>query len=307
MADSTLTAIRTKVRRLTRSPSTTQLSNSQIDEYVNTFIQYDLPGHLKLFTQTENFVFYTEPDVAVYGTSVINPNIYINVDQPVYIDGRQATFLQSQEQFYGLYPKTLQKSATGDTGDGATVTFTGTLSDIPILKNHVSFTAIDTNNDGLTLYDDGAGTLSGDGTGTINYLTGAYSLTFSAAPATSDVIYSHTHAYEASRPDTIMYFNNEMVLRPVPDQSYRVEMQVYVRPSELLAASSSPDLEQWWQYIAYGAAKKVFEDRTDIESVALITPELKQQEILANRRTINQISKQRTATIYNSGDRDVMG
>lgn len=300
MADSTLTAIRTKVRRLTRSPSTSQLSNSEIDEYVNTFIQYDLPEHLKLFTNTENFVFYTEPDVETYGTSVINPNVYINVDQPIYIAGRQATFLQSQEQFYGLYPKSISVAKTGDTGDGATLAFTGTLSSTPILKNHVMFSAIDANNDGLELHDNGSGVLSGDGSGTINYLTGAYSLNFSSAPASSNEIYSHTHVYEAARPDTIMYFNNEMVLRPVPDKSYRVEMQVYVRPTELLSSSSSPDLEHWWQYISYGAAKKVFEDRTDLESVALIMPEFKQQELLANRRSIRQINRGRTATIYNS-------
>lgn len=298
MADSTLTAIRTKVRRLTRSPSTTQLTNSEIDEYVNTFIQYDLPGHLKLFTQTDNFVFYTEPDVDTYGTSVINPNIYVNVECPVYIDGRQATFLQSQEQFYGLYPKTIQARQTSNTGDGATVNFTGTLSDIPILKNNVSFTSIDSSNDGMTLYDDGAGTLSGDGSGTINYLTGAYSLTFSSAPDTGEYIYSHTYSYEAARPDTIMYFANEIVVRPVPDKSYRVEMQVYVRPSELLNASSSPDLEQWWQYIAIAAAQKIFYDRSDIESAAMLQPQLQEQKLLANRRTIVQHAKRRTPTIY---------
>lgn len=300
MADSTLAAIRTKVRRLTRSPSATQLTNSEIDEYVNTFIQYDMPEHLRLFTNTQNFVFYTEPDIETYGTTYIDPDIYINVDKPVYIDGRQATFLQSQEQFYGLYPKTIQTRQTGSTGNGATLIFTGTLTDIPVLKNYVSFTSIDANNDGLNLYDNGAGVLAGDGSGTINYLTGAYSLTFSVAPATGEYIYSHTHSYKASRPDTIMYFNNSMIVRPVPDGNYRVEMQVFVRPSELLSASSSPDLEQWWQYIAYGAAKKIFEDRTDLESAALIMPEFKQQELLANRRTIHQLKKERASTIYYS-------
>lgn len=300
MADSTLAAIRTKIRRITRSPSTNQLSNSEIDEYVNTFIQYDLPGHLKLFTQTQNFVFYTEPNIDTYGTDVISPNIYVNVKRPVYVGGRLGIFLQSQEQFYGLYPKTIAVSSTGDTGDGATTVFNGTLSATPILRNHVMFSSIDATNNGLELHDNGSGVLTGDGSGTIDYITGAYSLTFSSPPDTAKIIYSHTHQYEASIPDTIMYFDNQMVLRPVPDKTYRVEMEVYVRPSELLLSSSSPDLEQWWQYIAYGASKKIFEDRADLESVALIMPEFKQQELLANRRTINQLSQERTSTIYYS-------
>ena len=79
MADSTLTAIRKKIRRITRSNSVTNLSDSEIDEYVNTFLQFDLPKHLKLYSLTDNFVFYTEPDVDTYGSSVVDPNIYINL------------------------------------------------------------------------------------------------------------------------------------------------------------------------------------------------------------------------------------
>ena len=40
MADSTLNAIRIKIRRITRSPSPSQISDATIDEYVNTFIHY---------------------------------------------------------------------------------------------------------------------------------------------------------------------------------------------------------------------------------------------------------------------------
>ena len=43
MAD--LQTIRTKVRRLTRSLSPAQLTDAQIDEYINTFVLYDFPEH----------------------------------------------------------------------------------------------------------------------------------------------------------------------------------------------------------------------------------------------------------------------
>jgi hypothetical protein len=75
-------------------------------------------------------------------------------------------------------------------------------------------------------------------------------------------------------------------------------MEVYVRPLELLAAGQSPELEEWWQYISYGCAKKIFEDRMDLESVQMIMPEFKKQENLINRRTIVQQTSQRVATIY---------
>ena len=75
-------------------------------------------------------------------------------------------------------------------------------------------------------------------------------------------------------------------------------MEVYKRPDELLDTAQSPELSEWWQYIAYGCAKKVFEDRMDPESVQTIMPEFKKQEALINRRTIVQQTEQRTATIY---------
>ena len=57
-------------------------------------------------------------------------------------------------------------------------------------------------------------------------------------------------------------------------------------------------LKQWWQYLAYGAAKKVFEDSQDPEGKHAIMEEFKEQERLVLRRTIVQRTAQRTATIY---------
>ena len=47
-----------------------------------------------------------------------------------------------------------------------------------------------------------------------------------------------------------------------------------------------------------GASKKIFEDRMDIDSVQMIMPEFKKQEMLIQRRTIVQYTSQRASTIY---------
>ena len=160
------------------------------------------------------------------------------------------------------------------------------------------FTSKTSSNVGLELHDDGNGLLTGNGSGTIDYESGVFSLLFSSAPATSEAITSQVVFYQASRPGSVLYYKNKFVLRPVPDQVYTVNMEAYLRPSELLSTSQSPDLEQWWQYIAYSAAKKIFQDRMDAESLAFIEPELKKQELLVTRRTIVQQTEQRTTTIY---------
>jgi len=305
MADSTLAAIRTKVRRLTRSPSEAQLPTTDIDEYINTFVLYDMPEHLRLFSLKTTFTFYTEPNIDVYDSTMAAPLLnfnqtYITFHQPAYIAGYEANFSQSRDEFFRTYPLSNSIASVG-TGNGVQVAFTGTLSSIPVLRGHVLFSSVDVNGDGLALYDELAdGTLSGDGAGTINYTTGVFSLLFSTAPADGQAINSQTVPYVAARPKSILYYNNEFTIRPVPDQPYSITMDAFIRPTELLAGAQSPDLQQWWQYIAYGAAKKIFEDRSDLESVALIMPEFKTQETLVLRRTVVQQTKERVATIYTS-------
>ena len=66
-------------------------------------------------------------------------------------------------------------------GDGTTVMFTGTVRHRPILPNSVDVLV----NDVVVGSDDGAGNLSGGtiAAGSINYTTGAFTVTFTAAPA----------------------------------------------------------------------------------------------------------------------------
>ena len=73
MADSTLAAIRTKIRRLTHSPSAALITDAQIDEYVNTFVLYDFPETLRLFSLRKTLTFYTEPNEDVYETNTVDP------------------------------------------------------------------------------------------------------------------------------------------------------------------------------------------------------------------------------------------
>jgi len=55
---STLAQIKTKVRRLTRSISEQQLSESDLESYINTAVLYDFPEHLRHFNLKTNFTFY---------------------------------------------------------------------------------------------------------------------------------------------------------------------------------------------------------------------------------------------------------
>lgn len=339
---STLTQIRTKVRRLTRTPSTSQLSDADIDAYINTFVLYDFPEHLRQFALRTTYTFYTQPFQDVYPTDIdsfggvtTNPlynfsNRFTTIHPPIYVAGRLAFFSQSREQFFNIYPFINTIMDTQLRGNGITTQFTGTINppgglqpagQNSLLQNNVTITSIDVNNNGLAMVDrpllstiygnnlsDGnlyaAGTVPVlpptvlIATNTVNYVTGVFTVTFPTPPANNEPINVKVVPVQTSLPQAVLYYDNQFVVRPVPDEAYPIQFEAYQRPTELLAANQLPELSEWWQYISYGAAKKVFEDKMDMESVQMIMPEFKQQERLCLRRTIVQQTNERVATIY---------
>ncbi len=342
----TLQTIQTKVRRLTRTPSTAQLSDDDINQYINTFVVYDFPEHLRLFNLRTQFTFYTQPFQDVYPTDIdsflgvtTNPlynfqNIYLTVHKPVYIAGFPAMYTQSREQMFGIYPIVNSIAMTGAVGDGATPSFTGVINsqqsllptsnfqqNITLLQNNVLFNSIDNLGIGVSLVDIPlTDAVSGnkrpignlytpnnlpvgpvtvlDPANNINYVTGQFTITFNNAPAAGQPIFSQTVPVNCSLPQSLLYYDNQFIVRPVPDQVYGINFEAYIRPVALLEQNQSPELEEFWQYISYGAAKKIFEDRMDLDSVQMIMPEYKKQETLCLRRTLVQYTNERVATIY---------
>ena len=334
--NATLAAIQIKVRRLTRSPSTSQLSDSDLQNYINTFVVYDFPEHLRMFNNRTTYTFYTNPGQDRYPTDEVsfagvttNPlynfqNNFISIHTPVYMAGYNSFYTQSREQFFGIYPKTNSIASTGATGDGVTQTFTGVVNTaqsslVPgqsnqmagILQWEVLFDSIDSNGNGLALVDipvrnpsTGNNTIFGNlydpasvdyqlalavppttvmSNNNINYSTGAFTCTFDGAPGAGQPINSQTVFQVLSLPQALLFYDNTFIVRPVPDQPYRIQFEAYMRPTFLMATNQTPQLEEWWQYIAYGAAKKIFEDRMDLDSVALILPEYQKQEQLSTQ------------------------
>lgn len=343
---STLQAIQTKVRRLTRSPSEAQLTEADLQNYINTFVVYDFPEHLRTFNLRTTFTFVCNSYQDVYPTDIesfvgvtTNPlydfqNRYLTVHPPFYIAGYQAFYTQNREGFYGIYPFTNSIASIGQIGNGITQTFTGRIpfstppvsSGFPnasLLENNVLFSSVDPNGQGLALQDKAiTDTVTGnltifgnlyvpgtqpstpitnadfDPNNNINYVTGEFTITFQAPPGVGRTINSQTVQTLVSLPQAVCYYNNKFILRPVPDQPYEINFEAYKSPVYLMETTDEPALKEYWEFIAFGAAKKIFEDRMDMDSVQLIMPEFKQQMLLCLRRTLVQYSNERVATIY---------
>ena len=278
-----LSDIRGKVRAVTGTPSSDQLTDVQIDEYINNYYTLTMPFELK--EQIENqFLDFK----SVVGQDIYTfPGGYFT-DQPgAYADGFPLIFYQDPDIFYQDWPIQYSTDNLG-TGNGVLLNFTGGLQNPPLIMGSLFIT------DGTqVLQDQGAYVLTGDGFGTIDYVTGLYNVTFNNPPASTDTIYGKYQSYAGNRPQGILFFNNEFTLRPVPDQVYQIHLQGYVEPNALVAGST-PLQEEWGPLIAYGAALEIFSDRGDMENYERYYQIFKRFENVALGRTIQQLSAEQS-------------
>lgn len=331
MANSTLQAIQTKVRRLTRNPTLSQLDNDQLNDYINTFILYDFPEHLRLFSLRTLLTFYTQPGKDVYDTNTTvqtDPlynfkNRYVSVHPPVYMAGIQSFYTQQRDVFYGYWPQTNTIADTLLRGNNTSGPFVGRVTapstGLPfLLQASVNFNCLNTSGTSMIMVDRPINNIIGNLTPAdvplvppfdttqnpnnyINYVTGEYVITFPSNTQTTAPVWFEGVLYQPGKPIAMLYYDSKFTIRPVPDKTYTIQLEVDVRPTELMETTSIPMLEQWWQYIAYGAAKKIFEDRSMLDDVQLIMPEFKMQERLVLRSTLMQQANERTVTIYTQG------
>lgn len=329
--NSTLTAIRQKIRRLTASSSEQSLTTATIDEAINTFYQNDFPYAIKLDQMRSVYTFYTSPNIDRYP---LNVNFNQGIRSPIFFEGVQGYYFKDRKEFFNMWPRwpTLNNPFSGD---GVTQIFNFTIPSIPFLSKEFTLGVAATNGTQIKVADDGNGNLfvqtpnpvtyvpaytnttpgmkntntgnPGDevltACGTVNYITGAVSLTFVAAgltPANGALANVWVSQYQTSRPYSMLFWNNEFTIRPVPDKTYKVEVETYLTPVQFLETTDSPILTQWWQYIAYGSAMEIQRERNDVQGVESLREGFMRQEALVlERQGIEEIN-QRNATIFSS-------
>lgn len=318
---STFQRIKEKVRLLTKKYSPTQISEASLKNYVNDFYLYDFPQIVQTGDLYSNISFSTTPYVDSYSTTTGNfilnlkdfKDFVVMTDQPVYLSGREIRLFQNPQDFFKNYSQT-KHLGTIATGDGVTTNFTYTLPTTVLHKSVLIGTlnaageaiiARDVPNTDTYGREANTGVLVDNGNnniGTINYITGAIDLTFGAAPASGTDITYEMFPFQATTPSGILFFDNIFTLRPVPDKVYEVKLQVRILPTEFDNDADMPVIKEWWQFIAYGAAKKIFEDSSDSEGVNQIMPEFERQKLFVMRKTHLNKSKDRSSTIYTGAE-----
>ncbi len=136
--------------------------------------------------------------------------------------------------------------------------------------------------------------------GTVNYVTSQISVNFPVAPAAGTNINVWAAQYQVGRPYNLLFWNNELTIRPVPDNVYLVEVETYQTPAQFMQTTNHPVLNQWAQYIAYGAAREILRDRQDMDGVAILKEGFDRQEALVLERQAVEEIGQPNITLFNS-------
>lgn len=318
MAIATLESIIFKIRKITSSSNDFVLTDDMIKDYINSFYLYDLPAEFRSLKLKDLYTFDTTEGIDTYA---FDSERYTTVEAPCYCAGRQIQLFQSPNEYFTTNYN-WQFSTNFATSDGTAGPYAGTASQVPFLRSvnndptNVNYPAGRVQNilitvnvelgSTLNVTDDGFGVLIGDclAGGTIDYATGAIAgLTFTDSPPAGAIIQIQYNPINMSVPQYIMFFQDQFTLRPVPNQGYTVQLVAYRQPTQAMmetaADQGSPELKEWWELIAFGASKKIFEDRSNIEGVMFCDKTLIERYSVAESRTYAQIgSSQRVMTIY---------
>jgi hypothetical protein len=315
MAISTLQAIITKIRRLTGSADAFQLTDSQIEDYINSFYNYDFPSKFRSLKLKDTYYFDTIQGIDTYP---FNSEQYSTVEMPCFCMNREIKLFTDTQSFYGAFYN-WQFQTNFAFADGTVGPYGGLTTGTPILRSvnndpsnlnypasriqNILITA-NTATGTLNVTDDGNGNLIGDcSAGTVNYFTGTIAgLVFTAAVPAGNPIQIQYNPQQPNIPIGILFYQNQFVLRPVPNQGYTISLTAYRLPTQALedtpALQGTPELNEWWEVIAFGASKKIYQDRLDLDGVNMMDAFLQEQYSLVETRTYAQLGSQRIGTIF---------
>lgn len=336
----TLSDLRTKVRRITGRYDSAQLTNKQINIYINLFYTLQFPEEFKTYKLTSPYIFNTVPNVDCYQFPYQNglpggQSGNISIFPPVFCQGYQLCYYQDKSIFYNRWPK-LTNAFQINSGNNTVGPYFGTIPFTPMLRANMNIfgnvvqpgVLLTANSSGFTMTltdqptDDlqasppvvsNIGNLVGpqlnpSANNFINYITGQYSFTTNVPIPSGTPIQFQGVPFEPSRPIDVLMYNNLIIFRPVPADSYQIEFQVSRQPTDLMADSDSPEMNEWYLFIALGTAKLIYTDFPDPEGEATCERQFEEQRLIAQRRTLKQISSsQRAPTIFSTPTRGGVG
>lgn len=307
-------AILSEFRSICGIPDSNMYSDAQCATLINYYYQFVLPKELKIFWGYTNYTFFCQANVDQY----VAPTNFQTLNPDVYADGFPINWYTDPDTFYQDYPLQENKQEIA-TGDGTTNNFPANIASFPILPRSLYVT------DGTQVMQDvptnaSTGTMvnalaaSPSGSGSVSYLTGVLSaLAFPVAPASGTTITASYETYITNRPQAILFFpqaplpdatqanlnaRQMFVLRPVPDQVYKITMQGIQIPQPFLNYTDVPFRPDLGPLIALGAALHRFKLFNQMDQYEQYLPEYNRFKDVCMQDTYEELIYQRSISKF---------
>jgi len=137
-----------------------------------------------------------------------------------------------------------------------------------------------------------------DTSNVIDYFSGDVFVNFPVSIPEGNDINVQCYYFNTGLPRSILFYNNVITLRTIPDRSYLVEMDAYLTPAAFLVTENAIPYGYMAEYIALGAARKFFYSTGDQEQLMFYEPIFREQEQLVHVRSERQFTATKTPTIY---------
>lgn len=331
-----------------------------IDDYINDFYLYDMPEHMRTLRLRDFYTFTTIPNCGTYSV----PQTVVQVYDPVYVDNYQIAWHQYPGIFYNIWPELNFIDQNLFTPNGVKTSFSFTLTQTPVQQGSVviglqpnidsapsptleTFTDSDEPipldlpasqkfvNPGTLISNQYTGSLPPllpgvtPGTGTIDYLSGAVTISYVVTPPSGTTSSCHYHPYVASRPRDMLFWQQQIFIRPIPNDTYLIKLMAYMLPTTVMSSATNatqrpstdslgniqgfsgasgslptdlPQFNEFWQLIAYGAALKILIEDGDHDEYMKQKPYFEEAKLLVQRKTLKQLGSQRIETIYSNSN-----
>lgn len=278
-----LSAIEKKVRLVTGRFTENEMTTTELHNRINQYYQYTFPAEVKVDREHTFYEFLTTVNQPTYTA----PTGFTNFEPPATIDEYSLLWYQEPMRFYAENWKQIS-SLTPWTGDGVTTAFNTTITGFPIWPGTTVITDnVEVFEDTNEAYANSPVTITGslNGSATVNYSTGAVTVTFNIAPTNGQLIHLSYALFAPTRPQAVLYYNNQFTFWPIPDTAYRFQVKAYAVPTALTNATDRPPLDQWGPCIAYGTARGIFADYGEMDAYVETSRLYKEQVAYVLNRT----------------------
>lgn len=276
----TLANCRNLVRGFTGRLDTAQVSDSYVNSLINEFYTVDFPARIQLQEEFQPFAF----PIYAGQTQYPLPADFIEFEPGLTINDQNLKLYQNVNDFYREYKTPFATFLKGPY-DGVLTTSTMTLpfaiieSSLFVITSHETFR------------DLGNGVLQSNlgGNGTYDAVTRLVTLSFAKAPANNEYIRFTYQLAVPSVPQACVIDGGNLIIRPIPDQSYIIQGHWYLRFAPLVSDTDELLYPEWLRYVAYGASAKVFEENGELDQSMSISVFLEREKCLAMARSNNSI------------------